>query len=58
MLSKFVEISLSQIIGCHCNSELAVSVEIEEKRLCEKRDAGLIRYVYDEDPAARTILLR
>ena len=57
-LSKFIKVRLRQIIGRQCNSELTVCIEIKEKRLCEKRDAGRIRYLYDENPATGTILLR
>lgn|GEM_PF-3755339 len=58
VLSKFIKLRLRQIIGSQCNSELTVCIEIKEKRLCEKRDAGRIRYIYDENPATGTILLR
>src|SRR5512141_1164037 len=58
VLSKFIELRSCQIIDSHCDSELAVCIEIKEKRLCKKRDAGRIRYIYDEDATTRTVLLR
>lgn len=58
LLTEILEAGILQILPTHQDAKLATGLKVEKKRLCKKWHIRGTLYVYYEDAAAFTVLLR